>query len=177
MDESDFLLFPPLRATWCKKGHPYPVLISGRNQKSVLFAAFEPEAGRIITSAMSRQTSESFRAFLSILRQRYRRGKIILILDSDSSHTAAQSRQAADKKGFELIFLPYRSPHLNPVEHLWKYLKTGVCANHQFPSIKTEMQEVSRFIHELPPRALQTLLGVTSPHFWIPDLRMSLSNF
>lgn len=151
--------------------------MSGRNQKSVLFAAFEPRAGHIISSTMSRQTSESFCKFLSILRLRYRRGKIALILDSDSSHTATRSRQFAALHGIELIFLPYRSPHLNPVEHLWRHLKAGVCANHQFPSITEEMQEVSRFIRELPPRALQTLLGVTSPNFWIPELRMSLSNF
>ena len=153
------------------------MLLSGRNQKSVLFAAFEPQSGHIITSAMSRQTSNSFCAFLSILRKRYRRRKIVLILDSDSSHTAASTRRFAEQQLIELTFLPYRSPHLNPVEHLWKYLKTAVCANHQFPTIMSEMREVDRFIKELPPRALQTLLGVTSPNFWIPELRMSLSNF
>jgi transposase len=76
--------------------------------------------------------------------------------------------------GIELIFLPFRSPHLNPVEHLWRHIKAGVCSNHQFPSIEEEMEAVRRFINDLPPRSLQVLSGVTAPDFWLPSLQMRM---
>lgn len=174
LDESDFLLFPPLRASWSRKGTSQPVLLSGRNQKSVLFAAFSPKTGRILTAAMPRQTAESFCLFLSFVRRRYRHGKILILLDSDSSHTAAQSLARARDLGIELMFLPFRSPQLNPVEHLWRHIKAGVCSNHQFPSIEEEMEAVRKFISALPPRSLQVLSGVTAPNFWIPSLQMRM---
>jgi transposase len=174
LDESDFLLFPPLRATWSRRGKSQPVLLSGRNQKSVLFAAFNPKTGRIVTAAMPRQTCESFCLFLSLIRRHYRGGKILVLLDSDSSHTAAQSLTHSRDLGIELVFLPFRSPHLNPVEHLWRHIKAGVCSNHQFPSIEAEMAAVQTFIFGLPPRSLQILAGVTAPDFWIPALQMRM---
>jgi transposase len=174
LDESDFLLFPPLRATWSRRGKSQPVLLTGRNQKSVLFAAFNPKTGRILTAPMPRQTGESFCLFLSLVRGCYRRGKILILLDSDSSHTAAQSLTHSRDLGIELVFLPFRSPHLNPVEHLWRHIKAGVCSNHQFSSIEAEMAAVQKFIHDLPPRSLQVLAGITTPDFWIPSLQMRM---
>ena len=49
--------------------------------------------------------------------------KILLILDNFSSHTCEYTRERAAELGIELVFLPVGSPHLNPIEPLWKSLK------------------------------------------------------
>ena len=49
--------------------------------------------------------------------------KIVLILDNFSSHTCEYTRERAAELGIELVFLPVGSPHLNPIEPLWKSLK------------------------------------------------------
>lgn len=49
--------------------------------------------------------------------------KILLILDNFSSHTCDYTRERAAELGIELVFLPVGSPHLNPIEPLWKSLK------------------------------------------------------
>src|SRR5207302_3138620 len=38
-DETDLLLFPPLRAGWSKRGEPARVWLSGRNARRVIFGA------------------------------------------------------------------------------------------------------------------------------------------
>jgi hypothetical protein len=38
-DETDLLLFPPLRAGWSKRGAATEVRLSGRNAKRVVFGA------------------------------------------------------------------------------------------------------------------------------------------
>ena len=38
-DETDLLLFPPLRSTWSQRGQPAQVLLTGWNARRVVFGA------------------------------------------------------------------------------------------------------------------------------------------
>ena len=44
-------------------------------------------------------------------------------MDNFSSHICAHTRKRAHELGVDLIFLPVGSPHLNPIESVWKSLK------------------------------------------------------
>src|SRR6266446_8992982 len=44
-DETDLLLFPPLRAAWSLRGEPAPVPISGANAKRVVFGVLNMQTG------------------------------------------------------------------------------------------------------------------------------------
>jgi hypothetical protein len=76
------------------------VPISGGNAKRVLFGAINLETGYRLLLARRRGRGEDFRAFLEEVRRRYRGRHVALLLDEDSSHTAAASRARA--KGFWL---------------------------------------------------------------------------
>lgn len=49
--------------------------------------------------------------------------RILLILDNFSAHTCEHTRKRATQLGINLVFLPVSSPHLNPIEQVWKLLK------------------------------------------------------
>lgn len=49
--------------------------------------------------------------------------QILCILDNFSSHTCEYTRTRAAELDIELVFLPVGSPHLNPIEPLWKSLR------------------------------------------------------
>jgi hypothetical protein len=66
------LLFPPLRAGWAKRGQPAPVPIGGDNAKRVLFGALNIDTGYRVFPAREHQRGADFRAFLGVVRQRYR---------------------------------------------------------------------------------------------------------
>ncbi len=53
--------------------------------------------------------------------------RILLVLDKHGAHRCKHTRKRAHQLGIDLIFLPTSSPHLNPIEKVWDYLKWTMC--------------------------------------------------
>jgi putative transposase len=47
----------------------------------------------------------------------------MIILDNFRSHHAKLTTETAEKLNIDLVFLPPYSPHLNPIEYIWKTIK------------------------------------------------------
>ena len=60
---------------------------------------------------------------LEAVREQNPLAGILLVLDKHGSHACEYTRKRAHQLGIDLIFLPSGSPHLNPIEQVWKYLK------------------------------------------------------
>jgi DDE superfamily endonuclease len=131
-DETDLLLFPPLRAAWGVRGRPLKVPISGFNARRVVFGTINIDTGHRLFLARRRQRGEDFRAFLSMIHNRYRSWQVALLLDEDPSHTANGSKVLAAEMGISLIWLPKRCPELNGMDHLWGHGKDHILANRQY---------------------------------------------
>jgi transposase len=170
-DETDLLLFPPLRAGWAERGHAKHVTVSGRNAKCVLFGALDALSGQLYLVARQRQRAEDFCAFLRYLRACHQQQVLVLVLDEDASHTAHRSLALADGLGIVLLFLPKRSPHLNPVDHLWRAVKKAICANHQYADLEDELNQVVNYLYSLSSQEVLTKAGICSPDFWVGCLR------
>jgi len=57
------------------------------------------------------------------IREQNPLARILLVLDNFSSHICAHTRKRAHELGIDLVFLPVGSPHLNPIEPVWKRLR------------------------------------------------------
>src|SRR5262249_48006070 len=128
-DETDLLLFPPLRSGWARRGQVAPVLISGRNACRTLFGTVHLRSGHLLLMERERKRALEFQEFLDFIRWHYRSGAVALLLDEHSSHTDEESQSLAEDLDIQLLWLPNRSPHLNPMDHLWGFGKKEVCAN------------------------------------------------
>ena len=95
-DETDLLLFPPLRACWALRGGSAEVRLCGANALRVLFGALNVRTGTRVLLARERQRAGDFQAFLELVHDRYRGWHVALLLDEDPSHTAAGSTALAD---------------------------------------------------------------------------------
>jgi hypothetical protein len=171
-DETDLLLFPPLRAMWSPRGKAVQVMISGYNARRVVFGCMNLASGHRVFLIRQRQRAQDFQAFLREVWRRYGGRPVAMLLDSDSSHTAAGSRALAQRLHIQLIGLPKRSPELNPMDTLWGQAKDAVCANMQHADID---QQADAFIAHASSLSNQQALrtsGVLSEHFW---LRRALS--
>jgi hypothetical protein len=129
-DETDLLLFPPLRASWSRRGEANRVLLSGRNACRVIFGAMNLHTGTRLFSARQHQKQEDFQAFLNLVHKHYRGWHVALLLDENPSHTAARSQRLASDLNIQLLWLPKRSPDLNPMDHLWGQAKDVVIVHH-----------------------------------------------
>ena len=100
--------------------------------------------------------------------QTHHRGwHVALLLDEAPCHTAGATQRLAGWLGFDLLWLPKRSPHLNPMDHLWRHGKEVNCANHQYPTID---RQVARFVNYLSGLSAQETLrkaGILSEDFWL----------
>jgi hypothetical protein len=112
-DETDLLLFPPLRAAWSKRGEVAKVWLSGRNARRVIFGAMDLQTGTRLFVPRVKGRSGDFQEFLGEVRPHYGGRHAAMLLDEDPSHTAKASLH--ETEGMTLMWLPKRSPKWNPM--------------------------------------------------------------
>lgn len=91
-----------------------------------------------------RVDSRAFRSFLYKLKRHVGRGRIYLVWDNAGGHMAKSVRHAAYKRGIHLVRQPPWSPHLNPVEEVWRELKMFL-ANRLFFSLDELREAIAGF--------------------------------
>jgi len=166
-DETDLLLFPPLRAMWSPRGQPVRVLLSGQNARRVVFGVMHLVTGHRLFQVRLHQRAEDFQAFLKWVHGQYRGWHVTLLLDGDRSHTAQASQVLAGRLGMRLFWLPIRAPELNPMDTLWGQAKDVVSANKQYAAIDEQADLFISHLYSLSNKeALQTS-GVLSKRFWL----------
>jgi hypothetical protein len=164
-DEADLLLFPPLRAAWSKRGEPARVWLSGRNARRVIFGAMNLRTGTRIFVPREKGRSADFQALVAEVRWAYRGWHVALLPDEDPCHTARASLRAAE--GMTLLWLPKRSPKLNPMDTLWGQGKDVISANKQYATIGEQVDRFLDHLWGLSDREALHTSGVLSKKFWL----------
>jgi transposase len=79
--------------------------------------------GESLVSWTADETKERICGVLEQVREQNPGQRILLVLDKHGSHICEYTRKHAHQLGIDLVFLPSGSPHLNPIEQVWKQLK------------------------------------------------------
>jgi transposase len=166
-DETDVLLFPPLRAGWFQRGRPAEVPISGENAKRTIFGTIDVETGRRILTAREGACGADFRAILRQIRLQYGGQKVALLLDGASRHRAYESTDLAAELAIELMWLPARCTNINPMDRLWRWGKEKICANKQYLSIDYQVERFIEYLLGLSPQEALRKAGILSGNFWL----------
>jgi hypothetical protein len=166
-DETDLLLFPPLRAGWFLRGKPAEVPISGTNEKRTVFGAIDVNTGSRLFLSRDGACAPDFQAILRGIRNAYAGRRVALLLDKASRHTAQDSKGFAVELGIELIWLPPRSTNVNPMDRLWRWGKDKMCANKQYLSIDYQADRFIEYLLGLSPQEALRQAGLHSEKFWL----------
>ena len=118
-DETDLLLFPPLRAMWSPRGQAAQVMLSGWNARRVVFGCMNLATGHRLFQIRRHQRAQNFQAFLRQVHRQYRGWQVTLLLDSDSSHTANGSQAMAAQMGVRFCGCP------NALQNLTQWIPYG----------------------------------------------------
>jgi hypothetical protein len=94
-------------------------------------------------------------------------GITVMLLDANRSHTAAQSCTLAQRLQIRLLWLPKRSPELNPMDTLWGQAKDAVCINTQYTDIDEQADVFIAHVRGLSNQEALRTSGVLSDHFWL----------
>ncbi len=130
-DEAAVYLLPALVRTWAPKGER-PVLREWWSRDHLSAAAAISEQGAFyFQSQREAFDGEDVTAFLDYLLREIP-GPIGLVWDGARIHHGEKVREWLANGGaerIELAILPAYSPHLNPTEGVWSYLKEALLAN------------------------------------------------
>ena len=131
-DEVGFQSEGTLSHTWGPKAKKTEVKNYGRHGRVNLIGAFELGTGvfhGVLTSFSVNACR--FRRFICHLKREMRTDKILLICDNASFHKAKWFTEWSKQQSswLRLEFLPAYSPDFNPIERLWRWIKTEYIHN------------------------------------------------
>jgi transposase len=172
-DEASFALWGSLSYTWARKGHQPQVKTTGVRKGYKVFGAIEFFGGRLIYQGTeARFQSDSYQAFLLHLLSQVS-GTIILIQDGARYHTSKGTRQFLElhKKRLIVYQLPSYSPDYNPIEYLWKKVKTKATHNRYFAEFVKLVKSVEEALQVLATQTneILRLMGIYTKHMAEPS--------
>lgn len=143
-------LTPTLIRMWYPRGRqPEPTMWTGTRQKTHIFGAINAKDGHFCSMQADWINSDSFIAFLKRLKKRYKRKKIVLILDNAKWHKSKKVWSYLCKKNVYLLFLPPYCPDMNPTEKVWKRYRKDVTHNYFHETLKNLIYNSSKFLKSL----------------------------
>ena len=143
-DEVSFPQWGSLTYTWAPKGQQPTVRTSGNRKGYKVFGLIDYFSGEFFYKTLEeRFNSETYKAFLwDVLKKTEK--QIILIQDGAPYHTSKALKVFFEQFKYRLTVykLPSYSPDFNPIEKLWKNIKTGEIHLHYFPTFDALKQKV-----------------------------------
>jgi hypothetical protein len=101
-----------------------------RYASAYLFGAICPARGTGAALALPLANTEAMQLHLDEISTQVARGAhAVLLLDRAGWHTTGKLNVP---RNISLIFLPSRSPELNPVENIWQYMRQNWLSNRVF---------------------------------------------
>ncbi len=120
-----------------------------------LYGAVEPATGASFFLQFSHVDTQCYQWFLNEFSKAYPDSLNILQVDNGRFHT---SQALVVPENVILLFQPPYSPELNPIEHLWQYLKADL----KWAAFKTLDQlqtKVDQLLVELTPEVIASITG------------------
>lgn len=143
-DEVSFAQWGSLGYTWAPKGQQPQVQTSGIRKGYKVFGVIEFFSGQFWYQGLEeRFNSDSYQVFLTYLLSKIP-GPFILIQDGARYHTSKATREFLQQHKERIIVhqLPSYSPDYNPIEFLWKKVKTKATHNRYFAEFAKLIQSV-----------------------------------
>jgi len=156
VDEVGFQTEGTLAYSWGLKGRKTEIDNYGRHGRVNLMGAFELGSGQfygVLTSF--RVNAQRFRRFLCHLKREMPTDKLLLICDNASFHKANWLKEwyQQQQEWLHVEFLPGYSPDFNPIERLWRWIKTESIHNQCWASQKSLKKYLQRVLQNLSHRA------------------------
>jgi len=153
LDEVGFQTEGTLAYSWGPQGERIDIENYGRHGRVNLIGALEWGTGvfyGVLTSF--KVNAQRFRRFLCHLKREMSQDKLILICDNASFHKAKwlKAWYHQQQGWLHVEFLPAYSPDFNPIERLWRWLKTEYIHNECWPSQAALKKHLQRVLRTLP---------------------------
>ena len=162
-DEASFAQWGSLGYTWAQRGEQPVIQTCGKRKAYKVFGLIDSVTGRFFQRGQTeRFTAATYCAFLEQVLTTTTQ-PLIVIQDGARYHTAVATQEfiARHADRLSVYQLPSYSPDYNPIEHLWKAMKSRTTHNRCFPTFESLVAAVeeglTHFTHA--PAAVLQVMG------------------
>jgi transposase len=147
-------LQPYITNNYMMKGYQQKIFHKGSNAKVNAFITLIYPLNKVKFKITKSRTSKDFINHLRSIKHYVKTNKVkrfILVIDNASFHVSRKTERFIEEKQSEdwltVIFLPKRSPNLNPVEtKVNRNLKKDICANHNYQTEENLINAVRKYL-------------------------------
>ena len=146
-DEAGFGRISQLKATWAPPGMRPIAAQHHVRERVYLYGATDPHDGESFFIIAGHCNTEWTACFLNELSLAYPDDMILLVMDNAAWHKA---KRLTIPENIELIFIPAYTPDMNPIEQVWKEIRTvGGFANKAFHTLSDVVNQLEEAVCQL----------------------------
>ena len=153
-DEAGFGRINKPKRGWRPKGFRPSVPCHHIREYRYAFGAVEPLTGENFFLAMPNCDTKCTNVFLAELSKQYPEDLILLVCDGAAWH---KSKAMVVPKNIKLLNIPPYTPEMNPIEQIWRELRTQGFRNEVFPTLEKVVDRLCQTINNLTPDTILKL--------------------
>lgn len=145
-DEAGFGRINKPKYCWCKKGFRPCVPCHHIREYRYAYGAVDPMSGDHFFLVMPYCNTVCMQVFLDELSKEYTDDIIVLVCDGAAWH---KSKMLSVPDNIVLAGIPPYTPEMNPIEQIWRELRTRGFRNEAFSSLKLVVDRLCKTINSL----------------------------
>jgi transposase len=154
-DESRFGLITDIGRKWTVKGVKPVIPYQQKYEYFYLYQSTDIKTGEDFSMFMSHLDTVSLNEYLKQLSKRFKKEKIVLVMDNASFH---KSKQLKVPKNIKIEYLPPYSPELNPQERRFEDIKKFL-KNRVFNSLEELQSKVTEILFSYTKEQIKSLVS------------------
>jgi Transposase and inactivated derivatives len=155
-DEAGFGRINKPKYCWCKKGMRPSVPCHHIREYRYTYGAVEPRTGEAFFLIMPYCNTDCMNVFLKQLSDSYPKDKIVLVCDGAAWH---KSKGLSISHNIRLVFIPPYTPEMNPIEQIWREIRTQGFRNEIFASLDKVVDRLCETIQNLTKDTIKSITG------------------
>jgi len=155
-DEAGFGRINKPKNCWCYSGLRPTVPCHHIREYRYAYGAVEPLTGDSFFLVMPYCNTVCMNIFLQELSKAYSDDKIVLVCDGAAWHKA---NALNIPKNICLFFLPPYTPEMNPIEQIWKEIRSRGFKNEIFKTLDNVIDRLCKTISELSNETIKSITG------------------
>ena len=155
-DEAGFGRINKPKRCWCPKGQRPSVPCHHIREYRYAFGAVEPLSGESFFLTMPNCDTECTNIFLEKLSEQYPDDIILLVCDGAAWH---KSKALRCPENIQLLSIPPYTPEMNPIEQIWKQIRSMGFRNEVFNSLDDVMNRLCETICMVTNDRIKSITG------------------
>lgn len=155
-DEAGFGRINKPKRCWCPKGKRPSVPCHHIREYRYVFGAVDPSDGASFFLVMPQCNTVCMNVFLRELSKMFPDDYIVLVADGAGWHKAKGLIIPAN---IEIVTLPPYTPEMNPIEQIWKELRSRGFRNEVFQTLEKVVDRLCELLRSLSPQTIQSITG------------------